>query len=194
MPFHWGLSLILVGHLAALIVPRGFELWNGAPVRLYLLEATGLALAVWAAVGLAVLAWRRLSEPRIRAVTSPMDVVVLALIMAQIVTGIWIAVGYRWGSYWGTSVFVPYIRSLLRLQPDPALVEPLPLVLKLHVLAFFRLPGGVPLHPPGPHHHPAGPVPVPPVAEGDRRSPRPRPGADHPDPGLRGPDRRCASR
>ena len=137
VPFHWGLSLILVGHLAALIIPRGFEIWNGAPLRLYLLEITGLALAFWAAFGLGVLLYRRLSEPRIRKVTSPMDIVVLAIIAAQIITGIWIALGYRWGSYWGTAVFVPYVRSLLTFQPDPAYVDPLPLVLKLHVLSFF---------------------------------------------------------
>ena len=137
VPFHWGLSLILVGHLAALIVPRGFEIWNGEPLRLYLLEITGLALAMWAGFGLAVLIYRRISEPRIRRVTSRMDLVVLALIAFQIATGIWTAIGYRWGSYWGTSVFVPYMRSLLTFQPDPSYVDPLPLVIKLHALAFF---------------------------------------------------------
>ncbi|MCP4224093.1 MAG: respiratory nitrate reductase subunit gamma, partial [Actinomycetia bacterium] len=53
--FHWGLVLVLVGHLLALIVPQGFEIWNGAPLRLYLLEATGLALGLWAAFGLGIL-------------------------------------------------------------------------------------------------------------------------------------------
>ena len=137
IPFHWGLSLILVGHLAALIVPRGFEAWNGVPVRLYLLEITGLALSLWAAFGIGVLLYRRLSSPRVRSVTSAMDGIVLTIIAVQILSGIWIAVGYRWGSYWGTSVFVPYVRSLLRFQPEPAYVAALPAALKIHVLAFF---------------------------------------------------------
>ena len=137
IPFHWGLSLILVGHLAALVVPRGFEIWNGSPLRLVLLEITGLALALWSAVGVAVLLYRRLSEPRIRRVTSVMDLVVLAVLAIQIGSGIWIAIGYRWGSYWGTAVFVPYVRSLLSFQPEPGYVDPLPFALKLHVLAFF---------------------------------------------------------
>ena len=135
--FHWGLTLILLGHLMALIIPSGFELWNGAPIRLYLLEITGLALGLWAAFGITVLLFRRETNARVRRVTSTMDRVVLVVIATQIVTGIWIAIGYRWGSYWGTSVFVPYIRSLLRLQPEPGFVEPLPLVLKLHVLSFY---------------------------------------------------------
>lgn len=135
--FHWGLSLILVGHLAALIVPRGFEIWNGAPLRLYLLEATGLALGLWTAFGLTVLLARRIQNRRIRSVTSPMDVVVLLVLAVQVATGLWIAIGYRWGSFWGTSVLVPYMRSVLTLSPDASFVEPLPLVLQLHVFAFW---------------------------------------------------------
>lgn len=137
VPFHWGLAVILVAHLAALILPEGFELWNGDPARLYLLEITGLALAAWAGFGLAVLLYRRFRSPRIRRVTRWTDLLVLAIIGAQIVTGMWMAAGYRWGSFWGTAVMVPYVRSLITLSPDSGYIEPLPLVLKLHVLGFF---------------------------------------------------------
>ncbi len=137
IPFHWGLVLILTGHVFALLIPSGFEIWNGEPARLYALEATGLALAIWSAFGIGVLVFRRLSVPRVRAVTSPMDLVVLGILVVQILSGIWIAVGYRWGSYWGTSVFVPYVRSLITFQPEPAYVEALPNVLKLHALTFW---------------------------------------------------------
>lgn len=135
--FHWGLSIILLGHLGALIVPRGFELWNGAPLRLYMLEITGVALGFWAAFGIIVLIVRRHASARVRRVTTPMDAVVLLIIAIQIATGLWIAIGYRWGSYWGTSVFVPYMHSLFQFQPEPAYVDPLPWVLKAHVLAFY---------------------------------------------------------
>ncbi len=133
LSFHWGISLVLTLHLAALIIPRGFELWNGAPLRLYLLEATGLALALWAGVGLGVLLYRRFTDHRIRAVTTPADMAILLIIAVSIVTGVWIAVGYRWGSFWGTAVFVPYGWSLLTFRPRPELVEALPWVLKIHV-------------------------------------------------------------
>lgn len=135
--FHWGITIILVGHLVALVVPTGVQLWNGAPLRLYLLEATGVALAVWALFGLSMLIYRRLTSARVRAVTTPMDLVVLGVILVQVVTGIWIAVGYRWGSFWGTAVFVPYIRSLLTFQPQPELVDALPGMLQLHAVTFF---------------------------------------------------------
>ena len=137
IPFHWGITLILLGHLAALIIPGGFEAWNGEPIRLYALEATGWALGLWTAFGLVVLIWRRLATSRIRAVTTPMDLVVLVLLAVQVGSGLWVALAYRWGSFWGTSVFVPYIRSLLTLQPRPELIEPLPFMLQLHAFSFF---------------------------------------------------------
>ncbi len=137
VPFHWGISLILVGHFVALLVPRAFQLWNGSSLRLALLEITGLALALWAALGIAMLIVRRLSTPRIRAVTTPMDLVVLGVIALQIASGIWVAIALRFGSSWGTSVLVPYIRSLIVLHPDTSYVEPLPVIIKVHVLAFY---------------------------------------------------------
>lgn len=137
LSFHWGLSLILTGHLLALIVPRGFELWNGAPVRLYLLEISGLALGLWAGVGLVILVYRRLSNARIRRVTTPMDLIVLLTIGVQIFTGVYIAIAHRWGSFWGTAVAVPYMRGLLRFNPDPDLIAPMPFMVKAHILAFF---------------------------------------------------------
>jgi len=135
--FHWGLTIILALHLLALIVPQGFEMWNGAPIRLYMLEISGVALGLWAAFGITVLIIRRFTSARVRRVTTGMDHLVLLVIAVQIISGLWIAIGYRWGSYWGTGVFVPYVRSLIWFQPKPEYVEPLPLVLKVHVLAFF---------------------------------------------------------
>ena len=114
--FHWGITLLLLAHLAVLVWPRGVERWNQVPARLYALEITGLALGVWTLVGLGILIFRRLSEPKVKAVTSPMDLALLAVLALQVVTGLWIALGYRFGSQWAPAVFVPYVRSLLALQ------------------------------------------------------------------------------
>jgi nitrate reductase gamma subunit len=139
LSFHWGLILILLGHLGAIFFPNTLLAWNARPLRLYLLELSGLALAIWALAGLLILIWRRLSDRRIRVVTSPMDGVVLGLLLVSIVTGIWTAVAYRFGSYWFSGVFTPYLWSLAALQPRPELVAPLPFAIKLHVFTFFML-------------------------------------------------------
>lgn len=137
--FHWGVTILLLVHLAVLILPRGLESWNRVPARLYALEITGLALGVWTLVGLGILIFRRLFEPRVRAVTSRMDLALLAILALQVVTGLWIALGYRFGSQWAPAIFVPYIRSLFLLQPRSDLVAALPWVLRLHAFSFFVL-------------------------------------------------------
>jgi nitrate reductase gamma subunit len=139
IPFHWGIVIILLAHLGALLFPRTLVLWNSVPVRLYLLELTGLALAIWALVGLVVLVWRRISEPRIQVVTSVMDWVVLGLLLLSVITGIWTSTIYRFGSFWFTGIFTPYLVSLFTLQPNPATLAPLPPIIKLHFFNFFLL-------------------------------------------------------
>lgn len=139
IPFHYGIVLVLLGHLFALFLPRQLRLWNSAPIRLYLLEATGLALGLWALAGLAVLLWRRLSERRVRVVTTPMDLVLLLLLLVSVITGVLTATVYRFGSSWFTTVFTPYLWSVLTFRPLVSLVAPLPWVIKLHVVNFFVL-------------------------------------------------------
>ncbi len=139
IPFHYGVVLILLMHLLALLFPKGLMLWNAVPIRLYLLEFTGFVMGLWSLAGLVILLWRRVSESRIRVVTTPMDVVVLLLTILSMLTGVLTAAGYRFGSTWFTGVFTPYVWSILSLQPRPELVAPLPWVIQLHVLNFFVL-------------------------------------------------------
>jgi nitrate reductase gamma subunit len=137
IPFHWGIILILTGHLFVLFLPSAVDWWNGVPVRLYAIEITGVALGLWTLFGLVVLTYRRLSNSKIRVVTTPMDMVVIALLLVQVISGLWVAIGLRFGAAWATGVVVPYIWSLVVLQPKPELISPFPLVLQIHVVAFW---------------------------------------------------------
>lgn len=137
--FHYGLLIILTGHLVALFLPGGLRLWNAVPIRLYLLEITGLGLGLWALAGGLILLWRRLSERRLQVVTTPMDWVTLLLLLVSLITGVLTASSYRFGSTWFTAVFTPYLGSLLTLRPRPELVAGLPWVIQLHAFNFFVL-------------------------------------------------------
>jgi len=137
--FHWGVTIILTGHLVAIFLPQSILLWNAQPLRLYLLEFTGIGLGVWASIGMLVLIWRRVTVSRVRAVSTPMDYVVVFLTLVSLVTGVIIATYYRWGSYWFTGIFTPYIWSILTFRPDAAALAPLPFTIKLHVFNFFLL-------------------------------------------------------
>lgn len=137
IPFHWGIILILTGHLFTLLLPSTVAWWGGVPLRLYALEITGLALAFWACFGILVLLYRRMTTARVKVVTTPMDFVVLLVLLVQVVSGIWVAVALRFGALWATGVVVPYVWSLMTLNPQPELIQPFPLVLQIHVISFF---------------------------------------------------------
>lgn len=139
IPFHWGITIILTMHLIAIFIPQSIVLWNAQPLRLYALEISGLALGLWATVGMIVLVVRRVSVARIRAVSTPMDYVVVFLVLVSLVTGVIVASYYRWGSYWFTGIFSPYIIGILTLRPNPAPLLTLPFIIKLHVFNFFLL-------------------------------------------------------
>lgn len=134
---HWGLVLVLLGHLLALLIPKGLLLWNAVPLRLYLLEITGLGLGLWALVGTWVLLTRRLSVARVRAASTSMDYVVLVVIFVSVLSGVLTALFYRYGSFWFPAVMTPYLWSILTLQPRPELLADLPFWTQLHVFNFW---------------------------------------------------------
>uniref|UniRef100_UPI001FAA812F respiratory nitrate reductase subunit gamma n=1 Tax=Thermus thalpophilus TaxID=2908147 RepID=UPI001FAA812F len=136
---HWGLVIVLLGHLLALLVPKGLLLWNAVPLRLYLLEITGLGLGLWALAGTYILLARRIAVARVRAASTPMDYLVLLLIFLSALTGVLTALLYRYGSYWFPAVMTPYLWSVFTLQPRPELILDLPFWTKLHVFNFWLL-------------------------------------------------------
>lgn len=139
VPFHLGLLVLFFGHLLALLIPRALLAWNGEPLRLLILEGSALVFGLTTLAGLGTLIVRRFTNPRIRAVTDRMDVAVELLLFAQLVLGIWIALGYRWGSSWAAADLAPYIRSLVMLAPETNAVFAMPWVIKLHVVGGFAI-------------------------------------------------------
>jgi nitrate reductase gamma subunit len=70
-------------------------------------------------------------------VSSFADKTLHVILATSIVTGLWIALGYRWGSAWYTQVAAPYLFSLFTLQPDIAAIATLPLVVKIHIFTAW---------------------------------------------------------
>jgi len=137
--FHYGIVLVLIGHLLSLTIPRAVVLWNSVPLRLYLSEISGLVMGVWGLIGLGVLVYRRVTVSRIRVVTTPMDIVTLIVLLVSLVTGVLVAAMYRGGTMWFTGIFSPYLASLVTFAPRLDLVIPLPFLVKLHVINNFLL-------------------------------------------------------
>lgn len=139
VPWHFGVIGVLTGHLIGFLLPAQVLWFNGAPVRLYILEGTALLFGLMCLVGIVSLIVRRIQTPRVRAVTSVVDVIVLLLLFTQVGLGVYTALFYRWGSSWYATSAVPYLRSLFLLQPDLKTLAPLPVMVKMHVLNAFVL-------------------------------------------------------
>jgi nitrate reductase gamma subunit len=137
--WHYGIILVLLAHLAALLFPGAWATLIAVPLRLYVLEVTGLALALLALTGLVTLIVRRLGAARVLAVTSVADWLLLAILLVQVALGFWVALVYRWGSDWYLHTAVPWLYSLATLNPQTQFVTVLPWTVKLHMLGGFLL-------------------------------------------------------
>ena len=139
IPFHVGIMVVFLGHLLAFCFPKGQLLWNSQPIRLILLEVTAFTFGVSVFIGLMALIVRRFTNPRIRVVTNVMDTVIEFLLLAQVILGCWIALGYRWGSSWFAADLSPYLLSIFKLNPQIDAVSAMPWVIKLHVIGAFLI-------------------------------------------------------
>ncbi len=131
--WHYGILAVLAAHVGALMFWDGWATMVSAPARLYSLEIAGLALAFLAFVGLGILIFRRLRSPRLLTVTTSMDWLLLVVLFAQVGLGIWVALGYRWGScsphgslnfHWRVILLPPRIVEYLVAHELTHLAEP----------------------------------------------------------------------
>jgi nitrate reductase gamma subunit len=143
----WRASVLLLflAHLAGLLFPRGLLLWNGNPVRLYLLEGIAFALGVVALASGASLLWRHLGHSSRSAVTELSDTVFLTLLFVGIISGLLVAALYRWGSSWGAMTLSPYVVSLAWGRPAAGLAVQMPFLVRLHVFSAFAVLAVLPL-------------------------------------------------
>jgi nitrate reductase gamma subunit len=139
VPFHYGIIVVLTGHLVAFLIPREILVWNSHPLRLYVLEISSLAFGILTLIGLTAAIVRRLTVPEVRVVTNRRDAVLFALLAVQVVSGLGTAVLYPWGSSWYAATATPYLWSLFRLAPDITAVAVMPWLVKIHFVNAFVL-------------------------------------------------------
>jgi nitrate reductase gamma subunit len=143
-PFHWGLMFLFFGHLIAFLFPRAVLLWDSVSVRLLILEIVALGFGITALFGLIMLIVRRLRHKRLLMVTNKMDILVYIILAVQIISGLWVAFFFRWGSSWFAGSITPYLKSIFLLNPDITAVSAMPLAVKIHIISAFTLIGIIP--------------------------------------------------
>ena len=70
VPWHYGILTVAGGHVLAFCFPQQFLAFGAVPIRLLILEVTALIFGLLALFGLIMLLKRRLTEDRIKVVTS----------------------------------------------------------------------------------------------------------------------------
>ena len=139
VPWHIGIITIILAHLFAFLCPGVWQMLMAHKTVLLATESAGLAFAICCLIGLVFLIIRRVTSDRVQAVTSPADLLVLALLTVQVILGIGVAVMHRWGAAWAVGTVVPYFWSLFTLQPDLSYVADLPLMVKAHMVSAWLL-------------------------------------------------------
>jgi len=142
--FHWGILVVFLGHVIAFAFPEATLAWHSSAVRLIADEIVIFTFGLAVFIGLMGLFIRRISQPRVQAVTSRMDIVIELVLLAQIVFGLWIALGYRWGYYWFASDMSPYLWSIVKFSPQIEAVSAMPVVIKTHIVGAFVILGMIP--------------------------------------------------
>ena len=141
--FHIGILGIFFGHLVGLLTPM--DVWHAlnvtAPAKQMLAIVAGGIAGILCLVGLILLLHRRLTEPRIRATSRPMDILVLVLLLAQLLLGlvsIFVSLQHLDG---GEMVkLMTWVQHIATFRGDAAnFVTDAPLVFKLHLLLGMTL-------------------------------------------------------
>jgi len=126
---------LLVGHVIIVGWPDQLLRWSRNLFRLMAFELTLFALGLMALAGVAAAVRRHVLQ---RTETGGLaDAALLGALLVTLVSGIGIAVIYRWAAVWSAVTVTPYARALFRLRPNLEPIEAMPYLVKLHIFSSF---------------------------------------------------------
>ena len=165
--FHFGILLVLLGHLGGLLVPQSWTDAIGISENAYHLTAVfvGTVAGLCTLIGLGILIARRRLVGPVFTATTRNDKAMYVVLVGVIVLGLLatLKANALGGGYDYRQTVSPWLRSLFYLRPGPAVMAGVPLGFQVHVLAAFLLFAGARVQR-------TARVPHPPV----RRVPQPR--------------------
>lgn len=141
--FHFGLLVVIIGHLVGLVIPKSWTDALGLSQEAYHLQALvlGAIAGFCTLVGVAILVYRRRTTGPVFMATTRNDklmyVVLVAAILAGLATTLLGATGGEEHNYRLT--VSPWFRSLFVLQPDVASMAAAGLAFQLHTLIGMLL-------------------------------------------------------
>jgi len=139
VPFHYGIIVILTGHVVGFLLPNSVLVWNSVPLRLYVLEISAFVFALLTGIGLVSIVIRRLTEPKITIVTTSADWVLLGILLVQIFSGLYVAIFHGWGTSWFAATITPYLWSMVTFSPNVTFISAMPWMVKLHIICAYSM-------------------------------------------------------
>ncbi|MGW4533433.1 respiratory nitrate reductase subunit gamma [Nocardia sp. NPDC004340] len=141
--FHFGMLGVIGGHVMGVLIPESWTDAIGVSEEAYHLVAVsaGSVAGLAVIIGVAILAYRRLTVSAVRQATSVNDKVMYVLLTAALVTGLLNTWGSNllWGTYNYRETVSPWFRSLFTLHPEPELMVGTPWTFQLHGLVVLAL-------------------------------------------------------
>lgn len=141
--FHWGIIFAFFGHVAGILIPKGFfdffgitedmyhfgAVWFGAPVGLVTLIG---GILLWA---------RRATVKRIRLNSTTTDKITLTALVVIVLIGLMVTItNAPHANTFDYRVNIgPWFRGILTFQPLPELMVIAPFLFKLHIFLAFIL-------------------------------------------------------
>jgi nitrate reductase gamma subunit len=142
--FHLGVLAAIGGHVLGLLVPIGWTSFFGLNEEAYHVIAVigGFSAGGAVIVGFVMLVYRRIKFPRVRAVTTRIDVAVFVLLAFGIITGMLATVTNLGDAVHYRETVAPYFRQLFLLNPEPELMTApgeVTWVFQVHVIGVWFL-------------------------------------------------------
>ena len=135
--FHIGVLFLFFSHLVGLLVPHAVyeSIISAGDKQMLAVVAGGIAGAL-CFIGLSILLYRRLSDPRIRQTSHRTDILILVILWVQVVLGLAtlpVSYGHRADPH-TMLVLASWVQQVFTLSPDPAALMEVDCVFKLHLV------------------------------------------------------------
>lgn len=140
--FHYGVIVVILGHFVGFLAPHWMVDWFMNPVQHQLLAMVSGGIAgLIAIIGLSILLYRRLGDPRIRLNSRKWDIVVAVMIWLQLLLGMLtvpVSAAHMDGAMFLT--LTSYVKGIVTFNGEAArLMLGVPLTYQLHIFLGFTL-------------------------------------------------------
>lgn len=139
--FHYGIIFAFIGHVMGIVVPKGFYEFIGVTDEMYhFLGIVGGGIAgLMVVAGLIILLIRKITIERVRIHSAFADFFSILSLIIVAGLGAYLTVVYDTTvvAYEYRTTIGPWFRSLFIFQPQYHLMEIIPTIFKVHVVAAF---------------------------------------------------------